>query len=453
MSEFSVNLAGLSNQRNNLDNVAAMLKQYQKMVDNVNSGLGNIGIAPVAGALDAIEAKLAVHQKRCEALSDALYQIIRRFQLAESNITGVRTIGQRIEELYVNAGYEEMEEPTYVGVVYLLNSSGAVTQGHAAVALLLSDGSYEYYSYGSDLGLGYVWDNITDFDDVSESGSLDIDPEGDGYTHYVFIPVSDAQGDAMHAAAQELYANPGDYALFSNNCNMNAQMILGAGGVSFAPSEFDMVATRPNTVYENFLNLVSENPDDYVGYQFGNIDDDNLANWLESSSGAQQFISSDYNYSVAHTDTVEFQDPSGWFADGLETVFGGTSFSDIGSYWSEGWDSGIQDGVNFTIDHIQNTADSGVQWLQDNSNSAIDSFQENHISGMFSGLANGAIDGMQWVGNGIVDGIQWAGNGISDGMQWVGNGVVDGLEWVGNGIADGFDWVTDGVEDIWDFVF
>lgn len=430
MSEFSISLEQLRTQHNYLNNVASVLQQCKTMVNGVNQGLGPIGIISVGAALDSIIARLGKHKGKCEAMATALSQIIRRYQTAESNIVGTKTILQMLEEMIASAeaAFEPIEAPTYIGAIYLVNDHGAGGQGHAAVVLLLSDGTYEYYSYGSDMGLGYLWDNITDINHQSQSGTLDIDPTGDQYSNYVFIPITDEQGDAMHDMAQSIYQNPGDYQLLGNNCNMNAQAILDAGGVAFAPSEFDMIATRPNTVYQNFLDLVNANPDAYAGYQFGDIPESDLVAWLNDENGAQVFTNSNYDYSVAHTGDVHFEDPSGWLADGLETIFGGTSMDEISSYWSDGWNNGIQGGVNFTIDHIQDVQNTGIDWVQEVSTSAIDDFQENNITGPFSDLTNAVIDGGQWFGNTVIDGGQWLGNTVIDGGQWLGNTIVDGAE-------------------------
>lgn len=468
MSEFSICLQALTQQKNRITSVEDAIKACKRMVDGVNSGLGAIGIGGVGNALSAISSRLVMHANKCEMLSTSLIQIIRKYQYAENTIAGTRTIQQIFEELVQAAeqAFQPIEQPEYVGAIYLVHDDGAFLQGHAAVVLLLSDGTYEYYSYGSDMGLGYLWDNITDINNQSQSGTLDIDPTGDDYSNYIFIPISDEQGDAMHDAAQNLLANPGDYELFGNNCNMNAQAILDAGGVSFAPSEFDMIATRPNTVYQNFLDLVNSNPDAYAGYQFGNIPGEDLVGWLNDSEGAQQFVSGNYDYSVAHTDNVSFVDPTGFLAGGLESVFGGTTMGEISQYWNQGLSGDWQSDLNFIYDHVQgignynvdttqSVVNTGVDWLQTQSTSAIDWVQNNIISqaGIVGDGANVVIDGIQWAGNGIIDGAQWVGNGIVDGVQWVGNGIADGAQWIGNGIIDGAEAIGDGIGAAWNYIF
>ena len=434
MSDFSIFPEQLAAQRNNINSVSDALQQCRKIVDDVNSGLQGIGIKGVGPALFTITSKLTKYHKECESFSDALSRIVRRFRRAESTIAGTRTISQILEELIEAAeeAFTPIEESPYVGAIYLVNDEGAFWQGHAAVVLLRADGSYEYYSYGSDLGIGYLPDNLFDFDGSSQSGDMDIDPTGDRYSDYVFIPITVAQGDALHEVAQGIYQNPGDYELFGNNCNMNAQAILEAGGVSFAPTEFDMIATRPNTVYQNFMDLVTANREAYAGYEFGHIPNGDLVSWLESSTGAQQYVSGDYDYTVAHVDNVQFHDPSGWLANGLETIFGGTSMEEISSYWREGWSNGFMDGMDFTIDHIQNIGNTAINSAQSASTSAIDWVQENYITGTVGGVVNPVIDGVQAVGNTVIDGAQWVGDTVVDGAQWIGNTIVDGAEYIGD---------------------
>ena len=52
--------------------------------------------------------------------------------------------------------------------------------------------------------------------------------------------------------------NPGTYSLFTNNCNQNAQKLLQAGKVNFAPDSFDWMKTCPNYVYNNYQDLAEK---------------------------------------------------------------------------------------------------------------------------------------------------------------------------------------------------
>lgn len=453
MSEFSVCLQGLTQQKNRLSSVEDAVKDCKRLVDDVNSHLGLIGIGGVSNSLSATSTRLKIHAKKCDELSDALIQITRKFQYTENSIAGTKTIQQIFEEFVQGIGdvFSPIEQPDYVGAIYLVNNEGAAQQGHAAVILVRADGSYEYYSYGSDgrIIADVLLPGISPLaEQMLQSGVLDTDitqtnfwgvndpTKFDEYSNYVFIPISDEQGVAMHEYAQQLIDNPGDYNLLTNNCNMNAQAILEAGNLNFASTGFDFVATRPNTVYEQFLATVQANPDLYPGYVFGDVPGGDLS-WLQTSD-FQNLVNHDVN--VAPITDITFYDPG----EGLENflngfgnnIFGGTTTAEVSQYWNQGLSGNffqdmqfinghVHNANNYVIDTTQSGVNYGIDWVQENSTSAIDNFQNNYITGPFSGLVNGVIDGGQWLGNGVIDGGQWLGNGIIDTSQSIGDFLYD----------------------------
>lgn len=442
MSEFSICLQDLTQQKTRIILVEDAIRACKKMVDGVNSGLGLIGIGGVGNALSAISGRLMMHAKKCESLSTALIQIIRKYQYAENTIAGTKTIQQILEELVQAAeqAFQPIEQPDYVGAIYLVNNEGAAKQGHAAVVLVRADGSYEYYSYGSDFK-NLAFDVLVDHrygDWFFQSGILDTDIHDkngfDEYSNYVFIPIDDEAGQLMHNQAQEILANPEDYNLLTNNCNMNAQAILEAGGVSFAPTDFDFVATRPNTVYEQFLATVQANPDLYHGYVFGEVTGGDLS-WLESGE-IQSLINHDVT--VSPITDVSFYDPGegveNFLNDFGNSVFGGTNSYEVSQYWNQGLSGDWQSDANFVLDHGQGAGDYVVDTVQTGANTGIDWVQDNIIShtGFIGDGVNVVIDGAQWAGNGVIDGAQWVGDKVVDGVQWVGNKVIDGAEAIGD---------------------
>lgn len=418
MSEFSIQLDQLKARCNQLDEIKNVLVQCKGQVANVNQGLAVIGIGEVGASLDAIVNRLVKHANKSESLSNALGQIIRRFIQAENNIMGRTVLFQMFDEMIQIAAdaYAPIEESPYIGAIYLIDADGAGSQGHAAIVLLREDGTYEYFSFvNGDSG---IFGNAA-IDPADLSGDSD-------YTNFVFIPITDEQGDRMMAKIDEYKADPGKYNLFNRNCNIAVQNVLMAGDESLAIglNDFDWMATRPNTVYQNFLDLVRQHPENYPGYEFGDIKDEDLAAWLNND--AQHFLpDGGHDYSVANTSNVHFEDPYGWLSNGWSFAFGGTSIDQISEYWGNGWSNGFHNGMDFTIDHVQTVSTAGIDLVQEYSTSGIDWVQDNYITGPFSNFANAMIDGGQWVGNGIIDGAQWVGNGIIDGGQWLADGAAD----------------------------
>ena len=222
----------------------------------------------------------------------------------------------------INIG--ELSSADYIGAMYLLNEGhlpgpekgwnlgGAAGHGHAALLLIKEDGMSEFYSYagaveggalvpevGSNGYLSTVVDKgkiteieVNDFfaqegtyaDSYANPGR--IGSKIDSYSHGVYIPITNEEGKAMHSKAMGIRQNPGIYNLWSHNCNMVAQTILGAGGKSFAPAEFDYWGTRPDTVYNEIVEAI--NKGEYPGWLYGDLNsfhyaDDRITNCLVAS--------------------------------------------------------------------------------------------------------------------------------------------------------------------------
>lgn len=166
-------------------------------------------------------------------------------------------------------------ETDYVGVYYLLSEEGAYTFGHAALLLVREDGSGTFYSFaasprdavgivlGKDVD-GYLSKAEIGAKDVdiflgmapapknkelpppvpnagqiytdSITGKEFVDSAETPYSHYIYIPVTAQEGMAMYDYAEQLRAEneTAKYNLYTRNCSMIAQDILGAGGKKFA---------------------------------------------------------------------------------------------------------------------------------------------------------------------------------------------------------------------------
>ncbi len=59
----------------------------------------------------------------------------------------------------------------------------------------------------------------------------------DEYDRYIYMPITNEQGQAMYRKAEMLYMQPPEYNLYANNCNHVAQQILEGGGLNFAPTK------------------------------------------------------------------------------------------------------------------------------------------------------------------------------------------------------------------------
>ena len=204
-------------------------------------------------------------------------------------VEGTSGYGSNSIDLAESQAVQSDPSAEYVGVVYLNASSGAAigdtgyAAGHAAILLVKSDGTAEFFSYASTydavngvgVGQGYLSTavdekgNVTSINAVSflENGTVYTDNLNtastgeysyDSYNRGIYIPISNEQGMDIHDAAFELRDNPGTYSLFTNNCNQNAQKLLEAGGVNFAPDNFDWMKTCPNYVYANYKKMAKK---------------------------------------------------------------------------------------------------------------------------------------------------------------------------------------------------
>ncbi len=201
-------------------------------------------------------------------------------------------------------------EEQYVAAIYLLNQGtlpkksesgvlgmgGAFGQGHAALILLKEDQNGYFFSYAGAVepgavgwtgSEGYLSTHLDDDANIQEisfkefvedngtyadrvDSNLENHYELDRYTHGIYIPITDEEGIKMYDKALEIRNDPGQYNLWTHNCNQVAQTILAAGGKDFAPMEFDGLDTRPNAVYEKKTNeILKEHPE---GWNYGSLD-------------------------------------------------------------------------------------------------------------------------------------------------------------------------------------
>ena len=195
-----------------------------------------------------------------------------------------------------NSGEENSEENSnYIGAVYLVNKKGAKGNGHAALLLVKDNQQAEFYSYAGAKGLGAVTTgsegylstafkdnrmttvNIEKFiqDKGVHTDSVDNKNrevmEDYTYTDFVYIPITNDEGTAMHNAAMKIRKNPGKYNLWNHNCGQVAQLILEAGEKGFAKTKFDWLNTRPNTVYNNIIKEIDDGK--RKGWKYGAIED------------------------------------------------------------------------------------------------------------------------------------------------------------------------------------
>ncbi|MBP5325832.1 MAG: hypothetical protein J6Y86_10130 [Pseudobutyrivibrio sp.] len=203
----------------------------------------------------------------------------------------------------------------YVGAVYLLNEDGALGAGHAAIALVKENGRMDVFSIGGEPNVDIsIYNNTVNgvqmgtptimVNDVSITGYLGTHVNRNGeeqdmsyryliensaithdtisnngvntideYTHFIYIPINNEQGVDMYNEAMRLregyIQNGTHYNVLTNNCNQNVQMILAAGEMDFAPSDFDWLDTCPNNVYKNMVKDIISGK--YDGYYFGEL--------------------------------------------------------------------------------------------------------------------------------------------------------------------------------------
>ncbi len=186
------------------------------------------------------------------------------------------------------------ENSDYVAAVYLVNESGALGQGHAALLLMQDNGNAEFYSYAGKVtpkaftlgSEGYLSTHVDSFgvpstisieDFINNSGAYADNvynkgvnlSEIDSYTNGVYIPISNDEGIAMHNMAMEIRSEPGKYNLWNHNCGQVAQIILQAGEKDFAKTTFAWWDTRPNSVYDNIVEEIEKG--DRPGWRYGSI--------------------------------------------------------------------------------------------------------------------------------------------------------------------------------------
>jgi len=203
----------------------------------------------------------------------------------------------------------------YVGAVYLLNEDGALGAGHAAIALVKENGRMDVFSIGGEPNVDIsIYNNTVNgvqmgtptimVNDVSITGYLGTHVNRNGeeqdmsyryliensaithdtisnngvntideYTHFIYIPINNEQGVDMYNEAMRLregyIQNGTHYNVLTNNCNQNVQMILAAGEMDFAPSNFDWLDTCPNNVYKNMVKDIISGK--YDGYYYGEL--------------------------------------------------------------------------------------------------------------------------------------------------------------------------------------
>ena len=247
---------------------------------------------------------------------------------SNGGIEGTSGYGNNSQNLAESQSVQSDPDAEYVGVIYLNASSGAAigdtgyAAGHAAILLVKSDGSAEFYSYASThdavnevgVGDGYLSTAVDENGNVTSINAAEFLNNGtvytdnlntastgeyiyDSYDRGIFIPISNDQGKDIHDAAMDLRNNPGTYSLLNNNCNQNAQKLLAAGGVDFAPDSFDWMKTCPNYVYNNYQDLAEKSRwwelwfDDYDKWC------DYVATWVQGdlSSLAQYLVDNGYS--------------------------------------------------------------------------------------------------------------------------------------------------------------
>jgi len=192
----------------------------------------------------------------------------------------------------------EIEDYKFKAVIYLNRSDGAFLQGHSAIMLVTDDNQGLFYSFVGDAsktlqliaGFNSPGKILKPFDkrkkqyvtvDVIsflEKGRIENvekfkgnDTFTDQYDRYIYIPITNEQGQAMYRKAEMLYKQPPEYNLYANNCNHVAQQILEAGGLNFAPTKGNALDERIN-LYTSFNPLVHLPPRAMLNYIFDRVD-------------------------------------------------------------------------------------------------------------------------------------------------------------------------------------
>lgn len=447
MSEFRIATNNMDLQVARMLGVATVVGGCNGMVKNVNQGLGAVGLEEIGPALETISEYLAKSYTVCDTLSSSLKQIVNRYMTAERLIQMVRVLVSESEATEGNTSGDSSQsgdnDSPFVGIMYIVNSNGAAMQGHGAIILIREDGTYEYFSYGSTgANLGEELLNDAYGDGQFSSGWLDTDitngvdangnPIYDAYTDYIYMPISDEVGDQIYEAGNNLLANEGDYNLITNNCNMNAQLLmngawnhdmeglLGEDGLAFASTEFDGVDTRPNSVFENMIADVYNNPDAYPGVVIGSFGDGEFSfSQFDDASAVQNFVTGHdpnaapvfYGDSTYDFDNPAFHDPGqpvenflNNFVNYLDTNYGISSDQQLYDYLMHTNPLDILgDMGNSAMDDIQSGANESIDGYQNTWNNDLDAWQHAHVSNPY---VNGFIDYLQNGGNVLYDNAQ-----------------------------------------------
>lgn len=122
------------------------------------------------------------------------------------------------------------------------------------------------------------------FADRVDSKNKNIDKQ-DPYSDWVYIPITNDEGIAMHKMAMIIRYVPGRYNLWKHNCGQVAQIILRAGEKDFAKTKFVWWNTRPNSVYDNIVEEIERG--NRPGWRYGAIEDLMLSESVQDNSCAE----------------------------------------------------------------------------------------------------------------------------------------------------------------------
>lgn len=144
-------------------------------------------------------------------------------------------------------------------MVILVNRNAAVGAGHTEVMLINKENQAVLFGYfskdGSPIGEGEtrisVYRNSDEWSKllnnkitnvVSNNGQLREEEFNDSF----FIEINYTQGGNAFNEMASMFANPGMYNLFSNNCDIHTKNIVEAAGLFY-----DYTKTSPNESYNN----------------------------------------------------------------------------------------------------------------------------------------------------------------------------------------------------------
>ena len=105
------------------------------------------------------------------------------------------------------------------------------------------------------------------------------------FSNWVYIPITNDEGIAMHKMAMIIRYVPGRYNLWKHNCGQVAQIILRAGEKDFAKTKFAWWNTRPNSVYDNIVEEIERG--NRPGWRYGAIEDLMLSESVQDNSSAE----------------------------------------------------------------------------------------------------------------------------------------------------------------------